>query len=277
MVITTITTMEALSLPIHPEADALPRYETDFDTLADSLRLKGMRRPVTLFNGEILDGRNRIWAADEAGLAEIPVELFEGTEAEALEFIREENFLTREWTEAEKLVCLSRLIKARDAALAAEGISMTEVGQARLKVARGGAPASDPEIQRLAALPYGSAREVAAQSGISPTAWNYYNAIEKAADSDAEAAEVLEDFKAGKTSLNKAYKVVKPTKKYVSTLHTSDSANAIKWHATLLVTIPSEISKWIEESVPYLTADQIMKMSDTLSAQLERVLALEEA
>jgi hypothetical protein len=52
----------------HPLADMFPLLEgEDFDRLAEDIGAKGILSPITLFEGKILDGRNRYQAAKEAG------------------------------------------------------------------------------------------------------------------------------------------------------------------------------------------------------------------
>jgi ParB-like chromosome segregation protein Spo0J len=59
---------------------AFPAYSNeDLGNLIDDIRAHGMRQPLTLFEGKILDGRNRAEAAKRTDLLFIPIEEFEGT------------------------------------------------------------------------------------------------------------------------------------------------------------------------------------------------------
>jgi hypothetical protein len=56
------------SYEFHPLANELPLIEGDaFDFLVEDIREHGLREPIILFEGMILDGRNRYRACREAG------------------------------------------------------------------------------------------------------------------------------------------------------------------------------------------------------------------
>ncbi len=56
-------------LPIHPAADLFPMLPaSELQALADDIRTNGQREPVVLWDGQVLDGRNRLAACDLAGV-----------------------------------------------------------------------------------------------------------------------------------------------------------------------------------------------------------------
>lgn len=64
-------------LPIHPAAELFPMMsETEFQAMKEDIRLHGQNDDVLIWNGTLLDGRNRLKACTElgieAGWAEIP-------------------------------------------------------------------------------------------------------------------------------------------------------------------------------------------------------------
>jgi hypothetical protein len=72
------------NLEIHPLALAFPAYgEEDLAKLAGDIRDHGMRLAIKLFEGRVLDGRNRVDEARKAGLSNVPSKNFEGTYDEA--------------------------------------------------------------------------------------------------------------------------------------------------------------------------------------------------
>jgi ParB-like chromosome segregation protein Spo0J len=70
----------AKALEVHPLAAALPDMGSEeFVALCDSIRSIGQRDPITLFEGQILDGRHRYRACGEVGV-EPEYELYDGEE-----------------------------------------------------------------------------------------------------------------------------------------------------------------------------------------------------
>ena len=57
------------ALTFHPLAEIFPLIEGyEFAGLADDIRANGLHEPVVLFQGQILDGRNRFRACEVAGV-----------------------------------------------------------------------------------------------------------------------------------------------------------------------------------------------------------------
>lgn len=53
----------------HPYADLFPLLEgEEFDSLVADIKQRGLRQPVLLFDGKVLDGRNRLRACEVAGV-----------------------------------------------------------------------------------------------------------------------------------------------------------------------------------------------------------------
>jgi ParB-like chromosome segregation protein Spo0J len=78
-------------LQFHPLPDAFPPLEGDeFDALVADIKANGLREPITIFEGKILDGRNRYRACVKVGI-EVKTEPFEGTEADARAFVISKN------------------------------------------------------------------------------------------------------------------------------------------------------------------------------------------
>lgn len=78
------------------------------DALRADIQAFGVREPVILFDGRILDGRNRYMAARDLGL-DFPVADFDGTEAEALAYVLSTNLHRRHLTESQRAAVAAKL------------------------------------------------------------------------------------------------------------------------------------------------------------------------
>jgi ParB-like chromosome segregation protein Spo0J len=91
------------NLEIHPLALAFPAYgKEDFEKLINDIRNYGLRQPITLFEGKVLDGRNRVEAMKKAGKATIPAVPFEGTFDEARAYVVSLNMVRRHLTTSQR-------------------------------------------------------------------------------------------------------------------------------------------------------------------------------
>jgi hypothetical protein len=60
----------ARQIPIHPAANLFPMMEqADYEELRLDILANGQRVPITILNGAVLDGRNRLRVCDEIGIA----------------------------------------------------------------------------------------------------------------------------------------------------------------------------------------------------------------
>jgi ParB-like chromosome segregation protein Spo0J len=68
-------------LEFHPLANLFPLMEgQEFNEFAADIRAHGLREPITLYEGKVLDGRNRYRAATETDI-ECRFETYTGTES----------------------------------------------------------------------------------------------------------------------------------------------------------------------------------------------------
>ena len=78
-------------MEFHPIAAIFPLLEgAELTALADDIRVNGLREAVWLYQGKILDGRNRAAACRQAGVT-LKTKEFAGTEEQAIAFVWSEN------------------------------------------------------------------------------------------------------------------------------------------------------------------------------------------
>jgi ParB-like chromosome segregation protein Spo0J len=141
----TLDLSEVLALPAHPVADLFPMYpagDKEHDNKVDitlndlslSIEASGVREPIVLFGGTVLDGRNRRAGAQLAGALVVPVIDFEGTEEEAEQYILDLNIDRRNLTAGQRaLVAVgyhaleAKKAEARRLANLAQNAERTEV------------------------------------------------------------------------------------------------------------------------------------------------------
>ncbi len=96
----------------HPIADSFPLMDADaFTGLMADIEANGLRHPVVLFDGKILDGRNRYNACQKLGIPhrEVP---FHGDYAEAVQLVVSENIHRRHMTPAQLAIAAEKLATA---------------------------------------------------------------------------------------------------------------------------------------------------------------------
>lgn len=87
---------------IHPYALIFPPMsKQDFDALAEDMRANGLLDPITLYSGQIIDGRNRYRACANLGITPKFTD-FEGNDEEALALVVSKNLARRHLTLEEK-------------------------------------------------------------------------------------------------------------------------------------------------------------------------------
>lgn len=102
----------------HPLADFVPGRLSDpeFDTLCDRIRAVGLLEPIALYEGKILDGRQRYRACRQVGIAPKFIE-FKGSETEAEEFVMDKNMRRKSITRLHKAMVAARLNMRNEAAM----------------------------------------------------------------------------------------------------------------------------------------------------------------
>ena len=98
------------NLAPHPFAALLPLLNAAGQTrLNEDVAARGVLQPITLFDGQVLDGRHRLTAARANGdLNIIAVELH-GTRAEAMAFVMSQNIRRRQLSASQLALCAARV------------------------------------------------------------------------------------------------------------------------------------------------------------------------
>ena len=121
-------------MEFHPIASIFPLMDDEsLDSLAADIRQNGLREPIWLFEGKVLDGRNRSTACLLAGVKPETRE-FAGTRAQALAFVWSENVERRHMDSGKIAVSLAKRI-ALDADFAAEEAALKQEAKERQKAA----------------------------------------------------------------------------------------------------------------------------------------------
>lgn len=94
-------------LPFHPLAEIFPLMEgAEFDALVASIKKSGLRDAISIFDGKILDGRNRYCACLSAGIEPRFVQF---TNGDPLRFVVDHNLHRRHLNESQRAMIGARL------------------------------------------------------------------------------------------------------------------------------------------------------------------------
>jgi ParB-like chromosome segregation protein Spo0J len=96
----------------HPIANVLPLIDgAEFDRLVADIAEQGLLNPITLYQGQVLDGRNRERACHAAGVEARYVE-FDGKDPAA--FVLSQNLARRHLGPSERAMVAARLATLKD-------------------------------------------------------------------------------------------------------------------------------------------------------------------
>lgn len=105
-----------MTYQVHPEADRFPMLSDErLAEFAEDIRTNGLHRPVTLWNGTVLDGRNRLKACELAGV-EPRFDEFHGDEVAATRFVYSVNLQSRDLSTTQRATLVAQREKAVEAA-----------------------------------------------------------------------------------------------------------------------------------------------------------------
>ena len=103
----TETSQQAL-FTFHQHADRMPMMgDEEFDQLVENLKEIGLQNPIVLYEGQILDGRNRYLGCVKAG---VPLKFIEFDGEDPVAFVHAVNVHRRHLTVEQKLDLVSKLL-----------------------------------------------------------------------------------------------------------------------------------------------------------------------
>ena len=106
-----------MSYPPHPYAELFPFIDEKengdvIGPLIHDIRKNGLLEPIVLYQGRILDGRNRLGACASTGVKPRYVE-FEGDDAAALQFVISKNLYRRHLSKEQRAMVAARIATAK--------------------------------------------------------------------------------------------------------------------------------------------------------------------
>lgn len=96
-------------MQFHKFSEIFPLIEgADFDALVADIKEYGLREKIVVYQGKVLDGRNRFLACQKAKVRPLQRK-FTGTDADALAFVISANMQRRHLTEAQRAMAAARI------------------------------------------------------------------------------------------------------------------------------------------------------------------------
>jgi hypothetical protein len=97
------------TLKIHPLANLFPMMgEKEFQGFLADIKVKGIQDPIWVYKGEVIDGRNRLRAAEILNIAEVPTREW-NEKGSLLEFIISQNLQRRHLKERQRAMIAARM------------------------------------------------------------------------------------------------------------------------------------------------------------------------
>jgi ParB-like chromosome segregation protein Spo0J len=186
---------------IHPFADTLPMLpDEELQKLADDIKANGQRFSIVRWNGQVIDGRNRLRACEIAGVEPMFRDLEKDTlptDLDVAKSIISSNLMRRHLTSSERAVIAVELLELAKPKTAAKAEPAGAPVADSAAPAETPAPAPKPEK--------GSVKTAAELTGTSPSY------IYRAAQVKEQDPEKFQQVKEGKKSIASAKKEIDKT------------------------------------------------------------------
>jgi hypothetical protein len=191
-----VATVEALEF--HPIANVFPLLEGEaFGSLVAAIRKHGLLDPITLYEGKILDGRNRYNACMEAGVA-VRSHEWQGESGTPAEYVWDKNAERRQLSTSQQAMAAVELLPH----LEAEAKERREATQGRPRKL---VPTPEPVFEQRESHTGRSVKHASRITGVGKTTISEAKRISEMAKTDPQAAELAKQVKAGTISVHRAY------------------------------------------------------------------------
>lgn len=102
-----------MSVRMHPVTELFPPMsDEEFRALVEDIRQHGQREPVTLWRGQVIDGRNRVRACQELDCA-IRTRVWNGAESDLVGYVVSLNLRRRHLNESQRALVADRIANMR--------------------------------------------------------------------------------------------------------------------------------------------------------------------
>jgi N6-adenosine-specific RNA methylase IME4 len=213
-------------MQFHPIAGIFPLLPDDeLAALADDIKSRGLHNPVVLFDGKVLDGRNRQTACLLAGV-EPSYREFNGTVAEAFDFVWSENVHRRHLQSGQSAACFKKR-EMLEAELAAAVAAVRGAAKERQRKGGGDQVSADRPVCQTVDKPNAATnadlRTDAVRAKMAGTNRQYIHLADKLAD---KAPELLEKVAEGGASLTQAARELKEREREEKRRHAAEQIAA---------------------------------------------------
>ena len=194
---------------VHPVASVFPLMEgPEFDELVEDIDLSGQRVPIVVYNGELLDGRNRLRACLKLGIAPVVTQYIPKPNVDIGGWIISINAMRRNLTPDQRVAVVDQAYEIVNA-LAQERMLAAGAAQGHRGAEGGRGHKKPPEMNSSQGVSEPKTRAKDAHSTVGQLAAKANVSRHKAAQAvtvKKHAPELLEEVKKGKLDLRTAAK-----------------------------------------------------------------------